>query len=508
MDDIVKPAPPAQTAATPKPVANRRYILVCLMLALFMAAVEATVVSTAMPRIVGALGGFSLYSWVFAAFLLPQVITTVLYGKLADLYGRRPVLVFGIVLFLAGSIACGFADSMPALIVFRLVQGIGAGAILPIATTIVGDIYSVVEERMRVQGYLSAVWGVAAVIGPLIGGIIVQTLSWRWIFWINVPFGILTVAGLLVYYRETVAHRPARLDWAGSVYFTVSIASLLVVLIQGGHQWPWNSAPVYALGAAFAICLALFLWQESRAPEPILSLGLWRRRLVALCNGATAIAGIGIIGVSVLIPTYVQGVMGDSAIVAGFSVTTLSIVWSVAAGLFGRLARVIGGRGVAQLGGGACLVGGGIFYLLTPDSSAVLPSVGSGLFGLGMGFLTVTSTVMIQANVDWTQRGGATASNIFSRLLGSTLGAAILGGVLNNSLATQLAGSGMANVTLDSMRGLLERKAQGAGDAAQFSLLQGALDVGLHRAFLAMMLVSALAFVLTLFLPKQTMGKY
>ncbi len=506
MDDTARPLPPAETEATAKPVANRGFVLVCLMLALFMAAVEATVVSTAMPRIIGALGGFSLYSWVFAVFLLPQAITTILYGKLADLYGRRPVLLFGIALFLAGSIACGFAWSMPALIVFRLIQGIGAGAILPIATTIAGDIYTV-EERMKVQGYLSSVWGFAAVIGPLVGGIIVQTLSWRWIFWINVPFGILTVIGLLVYYREHVRHRQARLDFAGAGFFSVSIASLLLVVIQGGHAWPWNSAPIYALVAAFAICLALFLWQESHAPEPILSLGLWRQRLVAIANSATMIAGMGIIGVSALIPTYVQGVMGDSAVVAGFCVTALSLTWSLAAAVFGRITRVTGARGAAQLGGFCCLAGGAIFYALTPDMSAAVPSIGSGFFGFGMGLLTVTSTVMIQANVDWTQRGSATASNIFSRLLGSTLGVAILGGVLNNSLQTQLAGSGMANVTLDSMRELLSKTQTGI-DPQQFALLQHALDIGLHHAFLTVAIVSGLALLLTLFLPKQALGRY
>ncbi|MGH6989364.1 MAG: MFS transporter, partial [Stellaceae bacterium] len=191
MDDTAQALEPALAVAEEKVVPNRPYVLVCLMLALFMAAVEATVVATAMPSIIGALGGFALYSWVFSVFLLPQAITAILYGKLADLYGRRPVLVFGIILFLSGSIACGFARSMPELIIFRLIQGFGAGSILPIATTIAGDIYPG-AERLKVQGYLSAVWGFAALIGPLVGGIIVQVFSWRWIFWINVPFGILT----------------------------------------------------------------------------------------------------------------------------------------------------------------------------------------------------------------------------------------------------------------------------------------------------------------------------
>jgi EmrB/QacA subfamily drug resistance transporter len=506
MDDIVKPAAqPAAASAAPTP--HRGFVFACLALALFMAAVEATVVSTAMPRIVGALGGFSLYTWVFSVFLLPQAITAILYGKLADLYGRRPVLVIGIAVFLGGSIACGLCSSMPALIVCRLIQGIGAGAILPIATTIAGDIY-VGPERMKVQGYLSSVWGFAAIIGPLVGGIIVQTLSWRWIFWVNVPFGILTVAGLLLYYHERPQHRRARLDLLGAAFFSVSVSALLLLLIQGGRAWPWNSAPVYGLFALFAVTLVLFLWQENRAPEPILSLGLWRQRLVAVANGATMIAGMGIIGVSALIPTYMQGVMGDSAIVAGFAVTSLSISWSAASAAFGYLARFVGGRGAAQIGGACCMLGGADFWLLAPTSNAVMAGFGSALFGFGMGLLTTTSTVMIQASVDWTKRASATASNIFSRLLGSTLGVAILGGILNNSLDRELAGSGLGHVTLDSMRELLERRAQGNIDTGQFSVLQGALDIATHHAFLAVTAASALAFVLTLLLPRKTAGGY
>lgn len=509
MDDAVKTAPAAggRVESKPAPMPHRGFVLVCLMLALFMAAVEATVVSTAMPRIIGALGGFPLYSWVFSAFLLPQAITAILYGKLADLYGRRPMLVFGIALFLAGSIACGFASSMPTLIVFRLIQGIGAGAILPIATTIAGDIYTQ-DERLKVQGYLSAVWGFAALIGPLVGGIIVQYLSWRWIFWINVPFGVATVLGLMTYYKEKVHHREHKLDFAGAAYFSVSITALLLILIQGGHQWPWNSAPIYGLFATFVVCLALFLWQENRAPEPILSLGLWRRRLVAICNGATMIAGMGIIGVSALIPTYVQGVMGGSAVVAGFSVTALSIAWSIASGVFGRIASLVGGRGAARLGGLSCMLGGVTFWLLHADWNPFFPGLGSFLFGFGMGLLTTTSTVLIQSSVDWTMRGSATASNIFSRLLGSTLGVAILGSVLNNALERELSGSGVGHVTLDSMREVLQAHAAGQSDPQQFALLQHALDGGLHQTFLAVVIVSALAFVITLFLPRQGMGSY
>jgi len=509
MADNVASASSTEPAVTltSRQVATRRYVLASLMLALFMAAVEATVVSTAMPKIVGALGGFALYSWVFAAFLLPQAITAVLYGKLADIYGRRPMLIFGISLFIVASTACGFAWSMPSLIVFRLIQGFGAGSILPIATTIAGDLYTA-EQRMKVQGLLASVWGVAAIIGPLAGGIIVQALSWRWIFWINVPVGILTIVGMMAFFQETVRPRHPKIDYLGMALFCVAIASLLLVVIQGGHEWPWDSAPTLGLIATFLVCLILFLWQESRAPEPVVMLSLWRRRLVAIANAATLIAGMGLIGVSSLMPTYVQGVMGRSAIVAGFTVTAMSLGWPLAASAFGWFVHRIGARGTAILGGASCTAGGIIFMLLGPATSPVIAGAGSFLFGAGMGLLTTTSTVMIQASVDWSQRGSATASNIFSRLLGSTLGAAILGGVLNNSLQEQLQGSKLAGLNINSMRGLLEKNAQAAMDPAQFELLRKALDSGLHSAFLTVTLIAALSLVLTWFLPKHAMGKY
>jgi MFS family permease len=231
-------------------------------------------------------------------------------------------------------------------------------------------------------------------------------------------------------------------------------------------------------------------------------------RTVAICNAAILIAGMGIIGVSALIPTYVQGVLGDSAIVAGFCVTALSIAWSLASAVFGVFARVLGGRGSARLGGALCLAGGAVLALLRVQWGPVVPGLGSFLLGFGMGLLTTSATVMIQSSVDWSQRGSATASTIFSRLLGSTLGVAILGGVLNNSLARVLAGSGLGNVTLDRVGEVLRSHAAGKVEPHQFALLRHALDIGLHHAFLGVAGMGAVALAVTLLLPRRSMGNY
>src|ERR1700712_4006579 len=214
---------------------KRPLVIGAIVLATFMVAIEATIVATAMPRIVGQLGGFTYYSWVFSAFLLAQSTTTMIYGKLSDIFGRKPVLIVGIVIFLVGSALAGFASSMTLLVVYRLIQGIGAGAIQPVTTTVVGDLYKL-EERGRVQGVLSSVWASSAVIGPLAGGLIVDRVSWAWIFWANIPFGVLAIAGLVVFLRETVERHEHRIDFAGAGLFSVAIVSLLIMLTEAGSS--------------------------------------------------------------------------------------------------------------------------------------------------------------------------------------------------------------------------------------------------------------------------------
>ena len=302
--ETVHPARGLADRPSSSTLSRRPVVLGCVMLALFMAAVEVTIVATALPQIVAKLGGFSLYTWVFSGFLLTQSVTILVFGKLADLYGRRPVLIAGIVVFLVGSTLCGFAWSMPALIAFRLLQGLGAGSIQPVATTIVGDLYTP-QERPRVQGWLSSVWGFAAIVGPLVGGLIVEALSWHWIFWINVPVGILAIAGLSLFLRENVARREHSIDYPGVVLFCVAIAALLVALMQGGTGWPWLSWQTFALVAAFAIALALYVLRERRAPEPMIDASLWRARPIATGNASALFAGAVVIGITSFVPIYV-----------------------------------------------------------------------------------------------------------------------------------------------------------------------------------------------------------
>lgn len=301
---------------------KRPLVVGAIVLATFMVAIEATIVATAMPRIVGELGGFTYYSWVFSAFLLAQSTTTMIYGKLSDIFGRKPILIVGILIFLLGSALAGFAWSMTSLIVFRLVQGIGAGAIQPVTTTVVGDLYKL-EERAKVQGVLASVWAISAVVGPLAGGLIVDHLSWAWIFWINLPLGVLTIAGFVLFLKEKIEPRVVHIDYLGTVLFSVSIVSLLFILTETDA----SAAVLGGFGLLFLVSGVLFLLQEGRAPEPLISIALWSRRLIATSNAATLLAGMALIGLTTVLPIYVQGVLGRSSLEAGFTLTMLIVGW-------------------------------------------------------------------------------------------------------------------------------------------------------------------------------------
>jgi EmrB/QacA subfamily drug resistance transporter len=474
---------------------RRPLVLVCIMLTVFMAAIEMTIVATAMPQIVGRLGGFELYGWVFAAVLLAQAATTVIFGKLADLYGRKPVLIAGIVIFLVGSIFCGFAVSMPMLIAFRIVQGLGAGSMQSVSMTIMGDLYTP-EERTRVQGFVAAVWGISALIGPLAGGIIVERLSWPWIFWINIPFGIAAIAGLTMFLHERVEHRKSPIDYAGAFLVSVAIASLLLVLTIVGQ--PRIDMPALLLFAAlFVVSIPLLLWQERRAPDPIIALRLWLHRAIASANAATLAAGLTFMAATTFLPVYVQAVMGKSATTAGIALTVMAIGWPIAATISPRFYRRIGMQATARLGGVLVATGIAGFLLLRPDSSPLIAALASLVAGFGLGFLMVTCVVIVQGSVEWRERGSATAANVFARTLGNTMGASVLGSILNLALYR---GSGGV-ITPEDVRRLLGHEPGAA--AVDANLLHAALDHGLHLTFWAMFLAAAVTAVLAFTIPAR-----
>ncbi|MDB5368528.1 MAG: Major facilitator superfamily 1 [Roseomonas sp.] len=470
---------------------RRPLVLASVMAAMFMIAIEATIVSTAMPQIAGQLGDLHLYSWVFSAFLLTQTATTVVFGKLADLYGRKPVMLVGIAVFLVGSVLCGLAWSMPSLIVFRLLQGIGAGAIQPVCLTVVGDLYSA-QERGKIQGYLASVWGISSVFGPLAGGLIIQDLNWAWIFWINVPIGIAAAAGFIAFLHEGVLKEARSVDVTGAALFAVTVASLMVAITEAGTS---SGRTVLAWSALCAVSAILFVLQERRARDPMLAFGLWARRPIATANAATLLSGMAVIGLTTFLPMYVQAVLNESALVAGFALTMMVLGWPIGATTAAKNFARFGLRSTLLFGAALLPLGALAFVVMGPQSSPLLAGLGSIVMGLGMGFLSTSAIVIIQDSVGWEERGSATASNVFSRNLGSTLGATVLGSVLNLSLSH--AGAGTAAVDFDRIRQLLDHPGSLPGDAG----VRLVLGQSLHFTFLSVFLIAVATLLVATLVP-------
>jgi EmrB/QacA subfamily drug resistance transporter len=487
----------ASQSASAEFIIQRRLVTAACMLAIFMAAVEATIVATAMPTIVADLGGFRLFSWVFAAYLLATAVSTPLYGRLADLHGRKPVFVVGAVIFLAGSAACGFTRSMLLLVVFRIVQGLGAGSIQSIATTIVGDIYGA-HDRPRVQGWLSAVWGVAAIAGPTLGAFIVQHLHWAYVFWINIPIGIAAIAILALCLDETVPKRPHRIDVLGSVLLMLGIGAILTAVVQAHGL---DAATLAALLAGGAAALALLVLNERRAAEPVVPYRMWTSRVIASGSAGSLILGALLMCVVAFLPTYIQGVMTRSPAVAGAILGTQSVLWSTGSIISARVMAATSYRTSGAIGALALIAGTSLLVGLDPSSTLPRLAAAAVLIGLGMGFCNQTFLVAIQASVGWQERGIATASMLFSRTIGQSLGAGLGGAILNFGVAHLVAHSD------EALNQLLEPSRRGAIAGDLLPRLIEAITASLHTIYIIAGVLAVLALAATLLIPGRLSPK-
>ncbi|MFZ7942129.1 MDR family MFS transporter [Neobacillus sp. 19] len=476
-------------------------VLAAVMLAMFMGAIEATIVSTAMPAIVADLGGFTHYSWVFSAYLLMNSVTVLIYGKLSDLFGRKPILTIGIIIFLIGSVLCGFAGSMKTLIIYRLIQGFGAGAVTPIATTIVGDIYSK-EERAKIQGYLSSVWGISAITGPAVGGLLVQYASWHYVFWINIPLGILSLVGLWLFLHENVEKKKHEIDYLGAILLTITISTLMFVLIDGSRLGAWQMVSLMVLSG---LALLAFIFQEGRASEPVMPFSIWKERSIFIANITSLTTGVMLIGISSFLPAFVQGVMEQTPIVAGFTLTTMSIGWPIASALSGRMLITIGYRKTSIIGGAFLLIGSIAFVTMSASSGPIWAAAGSFFVGVGMGLTSTAFIVSIQSTVAWQQRGIATAANMFMRNLGSTIGVALLGGILNNRMVHYFRQNDKT-LTVDDTNILLKASERDKLTDSVKNILQEGLAFSLHTVYYVVLTCALISLLLILFIPKKRKG--
>ena len=481
-----------------KTATNRKMVTIAMLVAILLVAIDVTVVSTAMPQIVSDLSGLKLISWVFAIYTLTTSVTTPIYGKLADLFGRKKVFIIGVILFVAGSMLSGAAQTMTQLIWFRAFQGIGAGAVLPLTFTIIGDLYPG-EQRAKMQGVFSSVWGIAGLLGPLVGGFFVDQISWRWIFYINLPIGLISLLLIMIFFHETVELKKGRkIDYLGAVIFTLGISTLLYALLNAGpgQAYQWNSVPIYTLLAVSVIMLVLFGYIETKVEEPMLPPTLFRIPVILVSNLIGFLSSAVLIGVTVYLPMWIQIILGHSATSSGLTLMPMSLAWPLGATFAGRYMYKIGSKFTAVLG--AVLIAlGGTWLLAVELGSPYWYFVGIMIvIGLGMGYATTPTTVLVQSAVGWQMRGAATASNSFTKSIGQTVGIALFGTIFNNSLISygKEHGSGAGNMSADAIKNL---------PPEIIKMFQEALAHGMHLVFILVFFIGIANLLMTFFLPSH-----
>lgn len=482
---------------------NKTYILIGVILATFLAAIEGTIIGPAGPSIVSDLGNINLLSWIFTSYLLTMAVTTPIFGKLSDLYGRKAVFITGCVLFSLGSLMCMFAHNMESLILYRAIQGIGAGALTPVTFTIIGDTYEA-EERGKIQGVISSVWGISSLVGPLLGGYVITYFGWEWIFGFNVPFAILAVFFIARYMKEEPRKQAVRLDWAGAVTFTVGMTALLLVITLGGQSLAWSSPYLLLLAAGSVVCLVSFVWIEMRVPEPMVPLKLFRIRAILFsCIAALLVSSL-IIGLTSYLPLWVQGVQGGDAASSGLALLPMSIGWLISSIIGGRILFSRGSRQTSLIGLTFVVVGALALIALQTDTTYWYLSMSTFLYGVGFGFSTIVFTIISQSAVGYHLRGSSTALVTFLRTLGQTIGAAVLGSLLSSRIAGGAEAGGLyaQGITQGDINSLLSPHGRELSETVA-KLLRGLLNQSLHTLFIIMAVIAVVGWLVVWGLPNR-----
>jgi EmrB/QacA subfamily drug resistance transporter len=489
--------------ATPVP-ASRRAVLAAyagIMLATLLAALDQTIVATALPGIVADLRAFEDLSWIVTAYLVASTVTVPLYGKLGDIHGRRRMFVVAISIFLVGSLLCALAQDVGQLVAARVVQGLGAGGLLPLAQTAIADLFSP-RDRGRYQGLIGAMWAIAAIAGPLLGGTLTDAASWRWIFWLNLPLGAIALAVVLRTMRVPHVRREHRVDVLGALALSVAVVCVLLACSWGGSRYAWGSPEILGVAAAGLVALAAFVRVALRAPEPLLPLGLFRSPVFAVSSLASVTFGAMMFAVTIYVPVYVQGAQGRSATASGFALIPLLLTWTLMSFVCGQIISRTGRYRAFPIVGSAIVIAGAVLLgLLGAESSALEVAIAVAVVGAGMGTMVQTYIIATQNAVDGSLVGTATAALQFFRSMGGSLAVAGLGALLAARLSVELTEQlGPAAARIDQDR-LLE-----GGAAIPPELVDAtrhALAASLHSVFLALIPIAALAFAFALRLEER-----
>jgi EmrB/QacA subfamily drug resistance transporter len=486
---------------TPPP--RIRLVFSALVLVLLLASLDQTIVATALPTIVGDLGGLQHLSWVVTAYLLTSTIASPLYGKLGDLYGRKLVLQAAIVIFLAGSALCGTAQGMTELIAFRAIQGLGAGGLIVVSIAVVGDVIPP-RDRGRYQGFFGAVFGVSTVIGPLVGGFFVDNLSWRWIFYVNLPIGAVALGVIGVAFHAPVERVRHSVDWLGAALLTGFLTSIVLFTSLGGTTYAWDSTPIVVLIVLAVVLLPLFVLAERHASEPILPLELFRNRIFTVAGGIGFVVGFALFGAIVYMPVFLQIVMGESPTRSGLQLTPMMLgllVTSIASGqLISRYGRY---RKFPIMGTAVTAVGLALLSRLGVDSSAWEASLYMLVVGLGLGMTMQVLVLAVQNAVTHRFMGVATSGALLFRQVGGSIGVALFGAIFANRLHANLA-QALPGVTLPQTA---DPEAIRHLPGPVHAVYVSAFAESLRPVFLVAAAVAVVGFILSWFLPEVPLRK-
>ncbi|WP_442602231.1 MDR family MFS transporter [Paenibacillus sp. KN14-4R] len=481
---------------------NKTMVMIAIMVATFLTAIEGTVVSTAMPKIVSDLHGLELMNWVFSIYLLISSVTVPIFGKFSDLFGRKRVLVIGVLIFLLGSTLCGFAMNMEQLIIYRFIQGIGAGAILPISTIIIADLYPF-EKRAKMMGLVGFVWGAAGIIGPLVGGFFVDFVSWHWIFFMNIPFGIAAIILIFIFLKEKMEKTKKSIDYWGALTFSAGLLALLYGVQKGSEDNNWVSLTVLLLFAAFLIFMAVFVIIESKVKEPLIPLTIFRSVAITSSNTITFFVHAILIGLIVYVPMWVQGVLGFGATESGLILMPMSITWTFGSFICGKIIAK-GFRITSIIGTGVLLLSTLWLSTVHMTSSHINFYFVSACIGIGFGITVTLYTLIVQSAVEPNMRGVATSSSMLFRTLGQTIGISIFGSYFNiaiaHHLSTNPAGAGIEAAQMNQL--INPVLASQLPDATRTALRE-VLVSGIHEIFLILIGIAAFSLILTALLPRN-----